>query len=95
MKQTSVEWLIEQMIKYELVPKGTNPDNVLFHKAKEMEREQKIEFAKLHVEAALKSAIENATIDDIGSPNGDGEWMYCGIVDKDSILNSYPLDNIK
>jgi hypothetical protein len=54
-----------------------------------------IEFAKLHVKSALEAASDNATIDDIGSPNGDGEWMYCGIVDKDSILNSYPLENIK
>ena len=35
--QTAVEWLIEQMIQYGLVPKGTHSDNVLFHKAKEME----------------------------------------------------------
>jgi hypothetical protein len=48
-----------------------------------------------YVKAALEAASDNATIDDIGSPNGDGEWMYCGIVDKDSILNSYPLENIK
>ena len=54
-----------------------------------------IEFAKFHVEAALKAASENATIDDIGSPNCDGEWMSCDIVNIDSILNSYPLDNIK
>ena len=39
-KQTAVEWLVEQIIKYDLVPKGTNPDNVLFHKAKEMEKTQ-------------------------------------------------------
>jgi hypothetical protein len=39
-KQTAVDWLIEQIIKYELVPKGTNKDNVLFHKAKQMEKEQ-------------------------------------------------------
>jgi hypothetical protein len=44
-KQTAVDWLIEQIIKYELVPKGTNKDNVLFHKAKQMEKEHKIEFA--------------------------------------------------
>jgi hypothetical protein len=37
---TAVEWLIEQIIKYELVPEGTNPDNVLFNKAKEMEHKQ-------------------------------------------------------
>jgi hypothetical protein len=42
-KQTSVEWLIEQIIKYELVPKGTNPDNVLFHKAKEIHKQEIIE----------------------------------------------------
>jgi len=39
-KQTAVDWLIEQIIKYELAPKGTNKDNVLFHKAKQMEKEQ-------------------------------------------------------
>ena len=43
MKQTAVEWLIEQIIKYRLVPEGTHPDNVLFHKAKEMENEQIID----------------------------------------------------
>jgi hypothetical protein len=39
-KQTAVEWLVEQMIKYELVPKGIHFNNVLFHQAKAMEREQ-------------------------------------------------------
>jgi hypothetical protein len=38
-KQTAVDWLIEQIIKYELVPKGTNKDNVLFHKAKQIEKD--------------------------------------------------------
>ena len=37
MKQTAVEWLIEQIIK---VDKTIHPDNILFHKAKEMEKEQ-------------------------------------------------------
>ena len=40
-QQTAVEWLIEQIIKYDLVPKNTNPDNVLFHKAKAMEKAEK------------------------------------------------------
>ena len=40
---TAVEWLIEQIIKYALVPQGTNPDNVLFHKALEMEKQQIID----------------------------------------------------
>ena len=37
---TAVEFLIEQIIKYKLVPEGTHPDNVLFNKAKEMEKQQ-------------------------------------------------------
>ena len=36
-KQTPVEWLITEIIKHGLVPQGTHPDNILFHKAKEME----------------------------------------------------------
>ncbi len=46
-----------------------------------------IEFVKLHVEAALKEASEKAIIDyDIGGYS---------FVSKQSILNSYPLTNIK
>ena len=37
---TAVEWLVEQMIKCELLPKSIHPDSVLFHKAKGMEKEQ-------------------------------------------------------
>jgi hypothetical protein len=44
MKQTAVKWLIEQIIKYDLVPQGTNPDNVLFHQALEMEKQQMLHF---------------------------------------------------
>lgn len=47
-----------------------------------------IEFAKLHVEAALKKASEDAHTRDV--PYTDDIE-----VDKDSILKSYPLDNIK
>ena len=43
-----------------------------------------IKFAKLHVQAVLKLASENAM------------GLHCtDYIDKDSILNSYPLDNIK
>jgi hypothetical protein len=45
-----------------------------------------IEFAKLHVEAALHIASERADLTDNGS------FPY---VDKLSILNSYPLEKIK
>lgn len=46
-----------------------------------------IEFAKLHVEAALKSASEKATY---------SGFNFASIeIDEDSILNAYPLDWIK
>jgi hypothetical protein len=47
------------------------------------------QFAKYHVEAALKAASENADI--IPDPNG----MDWDVVSKDSILKSYPLENIE
>ena len=50
-----------------------------------------VAFAKLHVEAALKEASENAElkyrINDISCNDK--------ILDKKSILNAYPLTNIK
>jgi hypothetical protein len=56
--------------------------------------EMMIEFAKMHVEAALKEASENAETEDVWEGNTGSE--YCDtIVNKDSILNSYPLENIK
>ena len=49
-----------------------------------------VEFAKLHVEAALKLAAENVEINDY-----DEHHQYSPNVDEKSILNSYPLTNIK
>ena len=54
-------------------------------------RESIIEFAKLHVESALKEVSENATT--INKPKFKGDINY--VVDGDSILNAYPLENIK
>jgi hypothetical protein len=54
-------------------------------------KEAIIEFAKLHVESALKEASENATT--INKPKFKGDINY--VVDGDSILNAYPLENIK
>ena len=54
-----------------------------------------IEFAKLHVEAALKEASENFKMkikDDVHELHMNDDWME---VDKNSILNAYPLENIK
>ena len=58
----------------------------------EMEKEQMIEFAKLHVEAALKAASEEAQAIEGWNTGFSGS---AASVDKDSILNSYPLKNIK
>lgn len=50
-----------------------------------------IEFAKFHVEKALSRAAENAEVEYlIGKIDGPME-----IVNKNSILNSYNLENIK
>jgi hypothetical protein len=55
-----------------------------------------IEFAKLHVEAALKAASEKATVTPIDHEEiSEGSFRPIWGVDDDSILNSYPLDNIK
>ncbi len=45
-----------------------------------------IEFAKFHVEAALKAACKYSKTSEIMGVIG---------VDEDSILNAYPLENIK
>jgi hypothetical protein len=57
--------------------------------------ESMIEFAKLHVQAALDS-IANGTLDNISSWDGNpftGEGSE--VLDRDKILNAYPLNNIK
>ena len=52
--------------------------------------EAMIEFAKLHVETALKEASEKATA------GHSYPWTHSEpYVNEDSILNAYPLDNIK
>lgn len=54
------------------------------------------EYAKLHVEAALESAAEKVktyTEEDYDKRNG--EFIYTQVVNKQSILNAYPLENIK
>jgi acetylglutamate kinase len=52
---TAVEWLQEKYKQQGVI------FNLQFEQAKEMEKEQKIEFAKLHVQTALK-AVENEMI---------------------------------
>lgn len=68
-----------------------------------------IEFAKLHVEAALKAASEQAnmfgeTQHNNNAPDRTEDFIYVVdsngpdygyVVNKESILEAYPLDNIK
>ncbi len=57
----------------------------------EMTEKYAIEFAKLHVEAALIEASAKATTsDDIDGDSGEGSFW----VNKESILSAYPLSNI-
>jgi hypothetical protein len=51
------------------------------------EEEIMIEFTKIHVEAALKEASEDVELETYGN--------FGNSVNKDSILNAYPLENIK
>jgi hypothetical protein len=57
-----------------------------------------IEFAKLHVQAALEAASEKAETD-YTYEGESGEFedipVYKYFVHKDSIINSYPESNIK
>jgi len=54
------------------------------------------EFAKIHVEAALEAADEKATVTPIDHEEiSESSWRPIWGVDSDSILNAYPLNNIK
>ena len=64
---------------------GENPDELNGYI-----KECMIRFAQLHVEAALKAASEDADYVTDGQEHITDVW-----IDKQSILRSYPLDNIK
>jgi len=51
-----------------------------------------IEFAKMHVQAALKQAVIEASVEDYGVLGEDSPFYR---VEENSILNAYPLTNIK
>ncbi len=53
------------------------------------------DFAKLHVEAALKEAAKNAKIEDVSVSTYYNKAYYKKKIVKKSILNAYPLENIK
>jgi hypothetical protein len=107
---TAEEWLLnhKELSKYDVAEHdeggylGVNEDNLY---------KIMVEFAKLHVEAALKEASEKATwqnesfdtyfgdlrnFDFIDTDGaGDPSTGHNVFVDIESILNSYPLDKIK
>jgi hypothetical protein len=76
---TAEELLNKKFPEFEDLDNGNIWDNI---------EEVMIEFAKLHVKAALKEASENAEIDMIKYTD-DYE------INKKSILNAYPLEIIK
>ena len=100
MKQTAVEFLIQKGIANPLGELWRlNLSRDCYAQSEKDIQKAMIEFAKLHVEAALKEASENATINkNKGQVTGrefgnvtDGSYS----INQPSILNSYPLDKIK
>lgn len=81
---TAEEFFFDYSIDYEYDNLSVNCKQEITHKA--------VEFAKLHVEAALKKVSEKAAIN-INGFIQDYDENLC--VDKNSILTSYPLKNIK
>lgn len=85
----------ELLYKRANIDRDENGDRVFFDWLIE---EVAIEFAQLHVQAALEAASENVKKDllpedqrsDSRTPS-----MWDVIIDKDSIVNAYPLDQIK
>ena len=83
---TAEEFLNTKFPKFEDLDNGNIWSNI---------EETMIEFAKLHVEAALKQASENFKMkikENVQELHMNDDWME---VDKNSILNSYSLDLIK
>lgn len=69
---------------------GVEPSGYFHGEAWDYFESKMIEFAKLHVEAALKQASEKALLGN--TENG----VYSVLaVSKESILNAYSLENIK
>lgn len=76
----------------EIILKNFNHDKNGDYKRGEVAiKDALIEFAKLHVESALKQAAHRSWCYNKPKFPGDENW----VVDIESILNSYPLDKIK
>jgi hypothetical protein len=67
-----------------------------FKHEKKVIDEMLVEFAKLHVEAALKAADEKAIVTPIDHEEiSEGSFRPIWGIDSNSILNAYPLTLIK
>lgn len=51
------------------------------------------EFTKLHLEEQQKAILEKAEID--YEPHWSGEQEGSSYINRDSILNAYPIENVK
>lgn len=95
MKQTAEEFLIQKGIANplgELWRLDLSRD--CYAQSEKDIQKAMIEFAKLHVEAALKEASKKARCCDDAIVDLD-HTIIDAYVEKDSILNSYSLENIK
>jgi hypothetical protein len=75
-----------------LLYSGKDEIEALSSSAQEWLQQKAIEFAKLHVQAALEAAFENVEIIDGWNTGFSGS---AASLNKDSIINAYPLVNIK
>ena len=82
---TAEQWVNQQFEKQRIT---TNGNNDVYCSRQGIIEACQI-FAKLHVEAALKKASENAE-----SVYDSEEECFINAVEQDSILNAYPLENI-
>jgi hypothetical protein len=82
-EQSVVEWLVSQQKHNSYFFIET------IEKAKEMENELKIKFAKVHVKKALEEALDS--IPCLGSSTDIATYEEV----RDAVLNSYPLEKIK
>ena len=79
---TVEEFLTKELSK---LPTGTKGEFVrLSADADKALYDAMIEFAKLHVEAALKEVLNNTE-----------NWDDCKVIPVEKVLNAYPLENIK
>lgn len=78
--------IAESVLRKHLVEKLQSGKDSTEDKAKAI-NDAMIEFAKLHVEEALKQASKKANYNFKNSP--------CSGLERNSIINAYPLTNIK